>query len=45
MPVKALIIAVATRLRGRAYGWVVALSACGLVAMTVAELFTKAVFP
>ncbi len=40
-----LIIAVATRLRGRAYGWVVALSACGLVAMTVAELFTKAVFP
>jgi hypothetical protein len=40
-----LISAVATRLRGRPYAWVVALSLVGLVAMTYLELFSGAVFP
>lgn len=40
-----LIIAVATRLRGRAYWWVFVLSACGLALMTYLELFSQAVFP
>jgi hypothetical protein len=40
-----LIIAVATRLRGRPYAWVVALSLVGLVTMTYLELFSGAVFP
>ena len=40
-----LIIAVATRLRGRAYDGVFALSLAGLGAMTYLELFSGAVFP
>lgn len=40
-----LVVAVGTRLHGRAYRWVVALSACLLVAMTALELASSAVFP
>ncbi len=40
-----LIIAVGTRLRGRAYGWTVAVSACFLAIMTLSTLASTAVFP
>jgi hypothetical protein len=40
-----LVIAYGTRLRGRAYTWAVAVSACLLVAMTTLELASTAVFP
>jgi hypothetical protein len=40
-----LVVAIGTSVRGRAYPWVVALSACLLVAMTVLELASSAVFP
>lgn len=40
-----LIVALAVRLRGRAFAWTVAVSSCGLVYMTVLELFSKSVFP
>jgi hypothetical protein len=40
-----LIVAVGTRLRGRAYGWTVAVSVCLLVVMTLSELASTAVFP
>jgi len=40
-----LIIAVGTRLRGRAYALVLVASACGLTAMTLLEMFSTSVFP
>jgi hypothetical protein len=40
-----LIIAVGTRLRGRAYAWVFAASTCALIAMTYLEMFSMHVFP
>jgi hypothetical protein len=40
-----LVIAYGTRLRGRAYTWAVAISACLLVAMSALELASTAVFP
>lgn len=40
-----LIVAIGTRLRGRAYAWTVAGSACVLVCVTVMTLSTSAVFP
>jgi hypothetical protein len=40
-----LIVAVGTRLRGRAYGWTVAVSVCLLMVMTLSELASTAVFP
>ena len=40
-----LIVAVGTRLRGRAYGWTLAVSACLLAVMTLSTLASTAVFP
>jgi hypothetical protein len=40
-----LVVAVGTRLRGWAYGWTVAVSACLLVVMSLSSLASTAVFP
>ncbi|MHB8219128.1 MAG: mannosyltransferase family protein [Acidimicrobiales bacterium] len=40
-----LVVAIGTTVRGRAYPWLVALSACLLIAMTALELASTAVFP
>ncbi len=40
-----LVVAMGTRLRGRAYGWTVAASVCLLAVMTLSTLASTAVFP
>jgi hypothetical protein len=40
-----LIVAVGTRLRGRAYGWTLAVSVCLLAVMSLSTLASTAVFP